>query len=249
MKKTLITLLALSTGVASAALTEIADMDTLVQGMTAVGSPTTVDGYNQTVYNMNGGAYVNGTAEAVINALKGSTGVVTFAGWVNLDTAANQYNMLVGWGASGTGFKFGIKDDDLVYVTKNVTETVKNFSIAKGEWVMVALEYRTSDSAVRLLATPTSGQMYTVDSGLGTMNPVTVEKFSIGSANGNATSNDENLNGMLSGFKIFTSDGFENNAAVYTALGDAPTLLVPEPATATLSLLALAGLAARRRRK
>lgn len=114
---------------------------------------------------------------------------------------------------------------------------------------MVALEYRPSDSAVRLLATTTDGQMYTVDSGLGTMNAVTVEKFSIGSANGNATSGTENLNGMLSGFKVFTSEGFENNASVYAALGDAPTLRVPEPATATLSLLALTGLAARRRRK
>lgn len=83
------------------------------------------------------------------------------------------------------------------------------------------------------------------------MNAVTEEKFSIGSANGNATSGTENLNGMLSGFKVFTSEGFETNASVYTALGDAPTLLptAPEPTTATLSLLALAGLAARRRRK
>ncbi len=116
---------------------------------------------------------------------------------------------------------------------------------------MVALEYRLSDSAVRLLATTTAGQMYTVTSGLGTMNAVTEEKFSIGSANGNATSGGENLNGMLSGFKVFTSEGFETNASVYAALGDAPTLLptAPEPTTATLSLLALAGLAARRRRK
>ena len=244
MKKTLIALFAL-TGVASAALTEIADMEELIVGMTTVGTVGTVDGYNQTVYTLDG-AYVGGTNEDVLNALNGTSGVITFAGWINLAGDATQYNTLVGWGASGTGFKFGVKDDDLFYVTKNVKETVKDFSIAKGEWTMIALQYNVTNKNFRLTATTTDGQYYTVSDNT-TMNAVTVNEFAIGSANGNATSGSENFDGMLSGFKVFTSTGYENNSTIAAALGAAP-VLIPEPTTATLSLLALAGLAARRRR-
>ncbi len=128
-----------------------------------------------------------------------------------------------------------------------MTETVKGFSIAKGEWTMIALQYNTANKNFRLMATTTDGQYYTVADNT-TMNAVTVNEFAIGSANGNATSGDENFDGMLSGFKVFTSTGFEDNSTIAAALGAAPEV-VPEPATATLSLLALAGLAVRRRRK
>ena len=250
MKKTLIALFALA-GVASAALNEIASMEELISDMDTVGTVGTIDGYNQTVYTLDG-AYINGTNEDVLTALNGTSGVITFAGWINLASDATQYNTLIGWGESGTGFKFGVKDDDLFYVTKNVTETVKGFSIAKGEWTMIALQYNVANKNFRLTATTTDGQYYTVTDNT-TMNAVTVNKFAIGSANGNATSVNENFDGMLSGFKVFTSTGYENNSTIAAALGAAPTLVVtpavPETTTATLSLLALAGLAARRRRK
>lgn len=245
MKKTLIALFAL-TGVATAALTEIADMEELIVGMETVGTVGKADGYNQTVYTLDG-AYIGGTNADVLNALNGTSGVVTFAGWINLASDASQYNTLVGWGASGTGFKFGVKDDDLFYVTKNVAETVRGTSIAKGEWTMIALQYNTANKNFRLTVTTTDGQFFTVSDNT-TMNAVTVNEFAIGSANGNATSGNENFDGMLSGFKVFTSTGYENNSTIAAALGAAPKI-VPEPATATLSLLALAGLAVRRRRK
>ena len=245
MKKTLFALFAMA-GIASAALTEIADMDDLVLDMNDVGQVATVPGYNQTVYTLDG-AYINGTDEAVLNALNATSGVVVFAAWINLDSSATEYNTLVGWGAHGTGFKFGVKGDDLFYVTKGVKEHVKEFSIKKGEWTMIALQYNVANKQVRLTATTTDGQMYTIREEL-TMNAVKVNEFAIGSANGNATSSGENFDGMLSGFKVFTSTEFESNSAIATALGTAPKS-IPEPTTATLSLLALAGLAARRRRR
>lgn len=52
--------------------------------------------------------------------------------------------------------------------------------------------------------------------------------------------------GLLSGQKTFSSLG---NASPYAPMMTIKASSVPEPATATLSLLALAGLAARRRRK
>ena len=246
MKKTLIALMALA-GVASAALTEIATYDSLIGGMTTVGNITSSDEYDKPVYTFDNSAYIGGTNDAVVNAITSSTGTVIFAAWVNLATDASQYNTLVGWGESGKGFKFGIKDDDLFYVTKNVKETVKDFSIAKGEWTLITLQYKPSDKNVRVLATTVEGQYYGISDNT-SMNTVTTEQFSIGSANGNATSSNENFDGMISGFKVFTADNFVGNTEIAAAMGPAP-VLIPEPATATLSLLALAGLAARRRRR
>ncbi len=107
MKKTLIALFAL-TGVATAALTEIADMEELIVGMETVGTVGKADGYNQTVYTLDG-AYIGGTNADVLNALNGTSGVITFAGWINLASDAKQYNTLVGWGRAEPGSNLASK--------------------------------------------------------------------------------------------------------------------------------------------
>ncbi len=285
MKKTIIALLALG-GIASAALTEIADMEDLITGMSTVSSTsgtkvTTVAGYNQTVYSLSsdnhdwvddsgvsrtesrGAAWINGADEDVVNAITSTTGgVVYVAAWINLASDATQYNTVFGWGESGKGFKFGVKDDDLFIVTKNRTEKVGNFSIKKGEWTLVAVGFDTAADATgenmfRIHATGTNGQMYSYKwSGASNdggdilyMNTPKTLTYSIGSSNGDATSEGEDFDGMIAGVKVFTSTSFETNSAIAAAMGSAPTIAVPEPTTVTLSLLALAGLAARRRRK
>ena len=282
MKKTIIALLALS-GVASAALTEIADMEDLIAGTSTVSETTgtkvtTVAGYDQTVYSLSsddynwvdnsvnktqsrGAAWINGANESVVNAITSTTGgVVYVAAWINLASDATQYNTIFGWGEQNKGFKFGVKDDDLFIVTKNRTEKTGNFTIKRGEWTLVAVGFNTAADAtdeamLRIHATSTDGQMYSYKWSDGTngdilpMHTPGTLTYSIGSSNGNATSGNEDFDGMIAGLKVFTSTSFETNPTIATAMGAAPTMTVPEPTTATLSLLALAGLAARRRRK
>ena len=245
MKKTLIALMALA-GVASAALTEVANMSELIDGAKTAGTITlSTEGYDQEVYTLNNGAWYGITNEDLVDTMGKTTGVITMSAWINLDSASN-YNMVFGWGATGTGFKFGTKGDDLAFVTKNKLESVSDQSIAAGEWTLVSLSYNLGDTCFRL---------YVDDENQGfdnnrVMNAVTVKEFAIGSANGNATSGTENFSGQIAGVKVFYSEDWVSGAEIVAAMSAAPTInVVPEPATATLSLLALAGLAARRRRK
>ena len=76
--------------------------------------------------------------------------------------------------------------------------------------------------------------------------PTNADLFAIGSKN--STSNEKAFLGKIGGVVILSSDGYLTTEQIVTALGAAPKS-IPEPTTATLSLLALAGLAARRRRK
>ena len=160
--------------------------------------------------------------------------------------------------------QFGLKDQDLCAVTRNVTEHYDTSSnIEKDQWNLVALTIKsisitptaegvtTSTPALTMvlrdvtddLTYQSSDKTYNAPQSAG-------NKFSILSADSNATT--DTFKGLLSGVGIFTSTGNGTdvtNQAIATAMGAAPMLIVPEPATATLSLLALAGLAARRRRK
>ncbi len=71
-------------------------------------------------------------------------------------------------------------------------------------------------------------------------------KFAIGT--GNANNSREPFSGEIANLTIFTSDTLANNSDIAKAIGTAPSISVPEPATASLSLLALGALALRRRR-
>ena len=136
--------------------------------------------------------------------------------------------------------QFGLKDQDLCAVTiksTSITPTVEGVTTSTPALTMVLRDV-TDD-----LTYQSSDKTYNAPQSAG-------NKFSILSADSNATT--DTFKGLLSGVGIFTSTGNGTdvtNQAIATAMGAAPMLIVPDPATATLSLLALAGLAARRRRK
>ena len=243
MKKTLIALMALA-GVASAALTEIADMSELIDGAKTAGTITLDStGYDQNVYTLDNGAWYGISNEDLVSTMGKNTGVITMSAWINLDSATN-YNIVFGWGEEKTGFKFGTKGDDLAFVTKDKLESVSPRSIKAGEWTLVSFSYNLGDTCFRLYVDGTN-QGYTDNR---VSNPASVKEFAIGSPNGNKTGGNENFSGQIAGVKIFYSEGWVEGSEIVKAMGSAPVAAIPEPATATLSLLALAGLCARRRR-
>ncbi len=86
-----------------------------------------------------------------------------------------------------------------------------------------------------------SGVIFDVACSYEEFTPETLFSFSNGAAF------DPELDGLV--VTIRTNDGLTNETATLRLAEDGSVTLVPEPTTATLSLLALAGLAARRRRK
>ncbi len=250
MKKYITLIALLAAGSTFAHAEQLATLSTLMSEGTTVGTVTDLSfnyAERDTVYSFDG-AQVGLTDEQVVNTLAGNTGIIVIASWIKLDTNASQYNTIFGWGEAGTGFKFGTKNDDLFLVTKNVKESVKNFSIAKDVWTLVALQYNLENKQFRLTATEANGQFYTVTDNT-VVNPVTTQQFSIGSANGNATSGNENFDGLIGNLTIYTVSGWQNNSDIYNVLGGAPTL-IPEPSAfgllAGLGAIALVGT---RRRK
>lgn len=249
MKKTLVTLFA-CTGFASAAtLTSIATMEDLVNAGTNNGV-TTVDGYDQIVYSFTEStAITNITNTALSEAIAGDQWV-TIAAWVKLAENADTYNTIFGWGESGKGFKFTLKHtdkgEDAAFVTKNVQETTANTSvITKGEWSLIAISFAGDDStsnSVRFINGTSGSDCYSRN--YSDWNVPGTDKFAIGSQL--ADSVNEGFNGEIAGLTVFTSTE-QATGAELAAVMSIPTI-VPEPATASLSLLGLAALMIRRRR-
>ena len=267
MKKTLIALMALASVAmgANGDLTLLYDFDALEATGKGTGTMTqnTWD-YDRTVYDVQGGrAYVGIEDSTVTNILNGTdqNTCLTIAFWTHSGYNNSNYQMLFGWGENQTGWKFGFDHRNLCGTTPGRSD-VKGGSVKSGEWVLIAATVKstsitstvegtttTTPALTIVLRDVTNGQVY--DKGDVTYVAPTVagNTFSVLSANSNNVA--ENYKGLLSGVGIYTSTGDVNdvtNAAIATAMGAAP-VLIPEPATATLSLLALAGLAARRRRR
>ncbi len=136
---------------------------------------------------------------------------------------------------------------------KNVADYSSNHTIDRTgtTWTLVALSIDLDGGTAsgRLYVSGTDDQYYSKN--FGTMNAADASTFAIGS--GNSSNDRELFTGSIANLTVFTSDVAQmQNSDIAAAMGAAPALApvaVPEPATATLSLLALAGLTARRRRK
>ena len=270
MKKTLIALMALASVAmgANGDLTLLYDFDAIMNTGTGKGnmSKNTWD-YDRTVYDFQqGGRYDGISNETVTNILNGTdqNTCLTLAFWINSGYSQAKYQNLFGWGEAGKGWKFGFENQDLCGTTKGKTNIIATDStIETGQWNLVAVTIKSTSitSTVDGVTTTTPGltmvlrdvtddQTYLYSNKEYNTPESAGNTFSVLSADSNGAT--ETFKGLLSGVGIFTSTGNVEdvtNAAIATAMGAAPMLIVPEPATATLSLLALAGLAARRRRR
>lgn len=249
MKKTLVTILALA-GMASATdLTVLVTMDELIEGA-ATNTATKVEGMSVTTYDFGDGAYIGGiTMEALNTALADNTQYITIAAWVKMDDT-NGVESIFGYGAQSNGFKFCTSDDGLQYTAKGVADKdIVDVNLTADTWTLVGISFKGGTDAAdgaKYFAGTGNTNYYTRNLGGFSAPGATEKTFAIGSGNsGNAR---ETFNGQIAGLTIFTSNAvIEGVDDVTKHMGK--TAPVPEPTTATLSLLALAGLAARRRRK
>lgn len=250
MKKTLITLMALA-GMASAVeLTTLFTMDDLVKAATT-NTATKVENMTKTTYEFSGGTYIGGITLPTLNtAVQDSTKYITIAAWIK-PTDTNGVESVFGYGAQQNGFKFCTNGAGLLYTAKGVADRdTVNVGLSADTWTLVGISFKAGADVAsgKYIAGTANGNFYTRYIGGFSTPGANDQTFSIGSGNsGNAR---ESFNGQIAGLTIFTSTAVISGVNDITAImGTVPPELVPEPATATLSLLALAGLAARRRRK
>ncbi len=255
MKKTLVALLALASVASAVELTTIATMDELVAAATWNGA-SKVDDMSVTTYSFSDGAYIGGiTLDAVNSALQDSSKYITIAAWVNM-TDTNGVESIFGYGAQQSGFKFCTNGAGLQYTAKGVADRdTASVGLDANTWTLVGISFKGGNDAAngaKYFAGTGNSNYYTRNLGGFATPGATDQTFAIGSGNsGNAR---ETFNGKIAGLTIFTSDSVISGVNDVTAImgTTAPEFVtpsVPEPTTATLSLLALAGLAARRRRK
>ena len=257
MKKTLIALLALA-GMACGAdgdLTLLYDFQGIRNTGTGKGNLIVNEAdYNQTVFDMKDAPIYQGiTNTTMTNVFSGvdKTTCITLAFWV--DPSSANYQMLFGWGESGKGFKFGIDNDKLTGTTKDVSN-VGGGAIPEDGWSLIAVTYKAGSEAGKInitLRDATLGDNTKVwtSQNVSYNAPTDPTKFSILSAKSDGK--EQQFTGLLASVGIYSSTGNISdvkNSDILEAMGPAP-VSVPEPATATLSLPALAGLAARRRRR
>lgn len=247
--------MALASVASAVELTTIATMDQLVGAATS-NSATKVDDMSVTTYSFSDGAYIGGiTLAALNNALQDSSKYITIAAWVNMSDT-NGVEAIFGYGAQQNGFKFCTNGAGLQYTAKGVADKdTANVGLTANTWTLVGISFKGGTDAAngaKYIAGTANNNYFTRNLGGFGLPGETDQTFAIGSGNsGNAR---ETFNGQIAGLTIFTSDSVIAGVNDVTAImgTTAPKSLaapsVPEPTTATLSLLALAGLAARRRR-
>ncbi|MBQ5665318.1 MAG: PEP-CTERM sorting domain-containing protein [Akkermansia sp.] len=251
MKNTLVALMALSSVSMAANLTPLVTMDELVANA-ITSSATQVENMSVTTYEFSNGSYIGGiTCDALNTALQDSSQYITIAAWVKL-TDTTGIESIFGYGAQADGFKLCTNGSGLQYTAKGVDDyPTVTAGIQADTWTLVGISFKGGNAAAdgaRYFAGTGNNNYFTRNLG-GFDTPGEGDlTFAIGS--GNSGNSREPFNGQIAGLTIFTSSsviGGVNDVTTY--MGTVAPVAIPEPATATLSLLALAGLAARRRRK
>lgn len=255
MKKTLITLLALA-GVAAAGTTTVTDLTTSVtSGNVTYTAPTTTGGEGSFsgagIWESGGGSRAHGALTFTLNLtelakLTTQTYLVTVDSSSDLGLIWGQYNEEWGiagnwqgslWAKDGTSF---VSLDTLMADAWSVADNATDGFITL---TMTVANTEGTQGGMQLYKAG-SGTSYYTTNGLGSSSNTSIDAFKFD------TSLIENVavtSGWVAG-STASSLG-TNLETTFTSAHGGKVALVPEPTTATLSLLALAGLAARRRRR
>ena len=250
MKKTIIALMALAGAAGAVDLTTLVTMDQLIAAA-GTNTATQVQNMSVTTYEFGNGTYIGDiTLDALNTAIADSDTYITIAAWVK-PTDTNGVESIFGYGAQSDGFKFCINGDGLQYTAKSVADREKvDPNLPADTWTLVGISFKGGTDAAkgRYFAGTSNNNFFTRDVLGGFAAPAAGDQtFAIGS--GNSEEARESFNGQIAGLTIFTSNAYISGVNEVTAImGTTAPKSIPEPTTATLSLLALAGLAARRRR-
>ena len=178
--------------------------------------------------------------------LNPGTNSYTLMAWVKFDDVASTQAIFGTGDEKGKGMKFGIHKSNVANTTGSQLDLTAKFksenrgdviTLQKNTWYNVAVSYNKDTSTASyylngsLVGTNVLSEGYNGTGGAGA---------AIGS--GTKDESQDIFSGSIAQLQILS--GAKTQAQILQAAN-----LVPEPTTATLSLLALAGLAARRRRK
>ena len=268
MKKTLIALMALA-GVSFGA-TPILDASfdgILPEGFNYTGESATfvdsgLEGYGQAI-DFNKTAYLKTDTDCTDYAgiTVGGKGTdfsivttVRFDSWAEASIGApggagveNRLFICGSGTAQGNGIAWTVANGVMGITTKNKAHNpLSNPAITLNTetWYTLALTYNNESGVASFYVNGALAGTLTL--GSAAVNDTT-GTFSIGG--GNLQYAQAIWDGAMADFKIYDATLTADEVAAFGAPTPAASPIVPEPATATLSLLALAGLAARRRRK
>ena len=187
-------------------------------------------------------------SEDTVNKYKNSYTLMAWVKFDNVATKDEQGNVtkaassaIFGTGVDTQGVAFNLIDgDDLNLCTKGVSDhrTDGSLTLSANTWYNVAVTYDCNTDKANYYLNGVLVGTKTVD------NFRYAQDDSFAAIGAGSTTGKDALSGSIAEFKILS--GALDQAGILKA---AHLTTVPEPTTATLSLLALAGLAARRRRK
>ena len=162
----------------------------------------------------------------------------TLMAYVKFDDASKT-NTIFATGDANKGLAFGLRDGNLNLMAKGLSDHTVSYTLSSNTWYNIAVSYDASiGTAVFYVNGDVAGTIENLKTAA--FDAPGGEKSGFGSKRVDAR--EELFSGQLAQFQIL--DGALTQSQILQAAH-----LVPEPTTATLSLLALAGLAARRRRK
>lgn len=255
MKKSLITLLSLC-GVAAAATTTVTDLTTsTTSGDVTYTAPTTAGGEGSFsgagIWASGGGSRAHGALTFTLNLtelgkLTTQTNLVTVDSGADIGLIWGQYNG--NWGIAGNwqGGLWAQEGKSFVSLSTLLNDA---WSVADNETdgfitlTMTVANTEGDQGGMQLYKAGSNTSYYTTN-GLGASSNTSIDAFKFDTS---LIENAAVTSGWVNGDTAKTlGTNLENS---FTNAHGGKIALVPEPTTATLSLLALAGLAARRRRK
>ena len=240
MKKTLIALMALA-GVACANSTEYTNDDFNTWYATAISATSYVAGNDYTLtFTLGEWPSVTGT-QASIGHRSGFLIQLT-ENW-GLYTQAGEY---LAFDDSTTNDRPSLTTSDKTYTSTNTTKATGSLAQGTEGWFYKNNGTNQQNDTTFVISRSEGVDTITISKGDNTIADFTITGDSPLNA---AFYSIPDIYDSDSGADAGKSFGFNVKSATFAANGTTSTLTVPEPATATLSLLALAGLAARRRRK